>query len=382
MIKVGILTYHRAKNYGAFLQAYGLCKRLNEESDIEAEIIDFYTEKEKKHYRLSRNPKYILKKYKAWLFSRKMYKCFEKGYSMAPFSNETCCCDDLEKFRQFIDGKYDIIIVGSDEVWKLNSFRGFPNAYWLPIDVKSAKVSYAASSRSDFTSLPKEKKELISRYLKDFEYITVRDKITYDQVKKNISESIKIEIMPDPSLTYDYKADYKNGRRILSERLGIKFEEKVAIVMTESDRLSEIINRELSNDYKLVSVYEYKKHLLNLPDITPFEWIDVIACADLVLASYFHAICFSIINNRRFLAFGTENKKSKLIELLSQMNLENHFVEITQELNKNGKLKELTLLCNKDDYNIRTEIMQQRQKMDIFIGKLREIGEKKWETKK
>ena len=40
-MKVGILTYHRSVNYGAYLQALALCKKLNCEQDISAEIIDF-----------------------------------------------------------------------------------------------------------------------------------------------------------------------------------------------------------------------------------------------------------------------------------------------------------------------------------------------------
>ena len=40
-MKVGILTFHRSLNYGAFLQAVCLCERLNQEKDISAEIIDF-----------------------------------------------------------------------------------------------------------------------------------------------------------------------------------------------------------------------------------------------------------------------------------------------------------------------------------------------------
>ncbi|MCD7893356.1 MAG: hypothetical protein LUG60_06600 [Erysipelotrichaceae bacterium] len=49
-MKIGILTYVHAVNYGAVLQAYALCKRLNEENDIEAELIDFRMKKEIKYY--------------------------------------------------------------------------------------------------------------------------------------------------------------------------------------------------------------------------------------------------------------------------------------------------------------------------------------------
>ena len=40
-IRIGTLTFHRAVNYGAYLQACALCNRLNQEADIDCEIIDF-----------------------------------------------------------------------------------------------------------------------------------------------------------------------------------------------------------------------------------------------------------------------------------------------------------------------------------------------------
>lgn len=41
MSKTGILTYHKANNLGAVLQAYALQKTLNENLNQNAEIIDY-----------------------------------------------------------------------------------------------------------------------------------------------------------------------------------------------------------------------------------------------------------------------------------------------------------------------------------------------------
>ena len=43
MMRVGILTYHKTHNYGAFLQSYALTNYLNQMSGIQAEIIDYNT---------------------------------------------------------------------------------------------------------------------------------------------------------------------------------------------------------------------------------------------------------------------------------------------------------------------------------------------------
>ena len=64
-MKIGILTFHRSVNYGAYLQAMALCKRLNCEPDITAEIIDFRMKCDENHYKYcfqTKHPRRILYK--------------------------------------------------------------------------------------------------------------------------------------------------------------------------------------------------------------------------------------------------------------------------------------------------------------------------------
>lgn len=375
MISIGILTYHKAKNYGAFLQAYGLSQRLNEEKDINAEIIDFSMKREKKRYKVGNNPIYIVKNFKQWNHYKRLYNGFEKGYKKAPISKDRCVSDSIEDFDNFVKNKYDIIITGSDEVWSLKSFRGFPNPYWLPGEIKCKKVSYAAaSSTSNFEKQPDDIKYKIIEYLNDFEYITVRDKNTYNQISTIANYNDRLEKMPDPSFVYDYKANGDKGRRILKEQFKISSNDKIAIVMTENVKLQKMIGNVIGNTHKIVSVYDYADGFNNLSDITPFEWLDVIAGADLVLASYFHAICFSVLNNRRFLAFGTDAKKDKLTEVLESVNLEKFFVDI-EDISE-AILSEKIQFCIDEEYDCHKEINEQRDKFIYFVDILRTIGEK------
>ena len=43
MMRVGILTYHKTHNYGAYLQSYALTNYLNQKNGIQAEIVDYNT---------------------------------------------------------------------------------------------------------------------------------------------------------------------------------------------------------------------------------------------------------------------------------------------------------------------------------------------------
>jgi len=177
-MKVGILTYFRACNYGAYLQACSLCNRLNLEEDIEAEVIDFRMEKERLNYsKKSWNVSRIIKSPMKYFYFNNLVETFEKEHQrpLAPVSTPAICSDVSEALRKMIQDRYEVVIVGSDEVWKTDGFRGFPNPYWLPFELNMKKVAYAVSSRSDFSALNEEKHNALHRYVNDFELIGVRD---------------------------------------------------------------------------------------------------------------------------------------------------------------------------------------------------------------
>ena len=193
-MKIGIITYHRACNYGAFLQARALCNRLNEENDLEAEIIDFRMKKELMFYSVDRcrwtlNLKRIVRQ--RFFFEKKLFDSFEKAQNEdpAPKSGRYLLSDRIKDFQEFVRNQYDVIIAGSDEIWKVNSFRGFPTPYWLMGDLGCRKFAYAASARVDFKEcLDVEKFRELKAALDDFEFIGVRDQLTYDAVKNIISK--------------------------------------------------------------------------------------------------------------------------------------------------------------------------------------------------
>lgn len=50
-MKVGILTYHRSHNYGAFLQAYSLSMKINSLPGVSCEIINYNLSREDNVYK-------------------------------------------------------------------------------------------------------------------------------------------------------------------------------------------------------------------------------------------------------------------------------------------------------------------------------------------
>ena len=340
-MKIGILTYHRAVNYGAFLQAYGLCQRLNQEPDIEAEIIDYRMEKEMLSYDYEkRSILWKVRHFPTYRYKKKLEAVFKIEQKKLPLSKDSLVSDSFEDFRNFVYNKYDFIIAGSDEIWKVDGFRGYPTPYWLPGDLGCGKVSYAASSRTDFSKLDKEILKTIREYLNDFLFISVRDDLTKSAIQEYIHPSADVEVFPDPSFVYDFKADGKKGREHIAALAGFDPAKKIMLVMMENKDYAEQIRKEFAEEYQIIAVFSRKRNYKNVSELGPFEWLDAIAGADLVCTSYFHAVCFSIIYQTPFLAFGTDGKESKLFSVMNESKNMDRLLTDKEKICSDGYLKQ------------------------------------------
>lgn len=345
-MKIGVLTYHRAVNYGAFLQAYALCERLNQEEDVEAELIDFQCEKEVKLY----NP-YQLKKNLSWILRKRnirkiiddiqKYSAFEHARKQMHLSSSHVISDDCEQFVQMVEGKYDVIIAGSDEIWKVNSYRGFPTPYWLIGDLGCRKFSYAASARTSFAALSMENQNLLKSALSEFEYIGVRDEDTMSEVEKYTDRQERIHLCCDPSFLYEFHANGQAGREVLQKRYHADNSKKWIGLMIRSPEIVTALRKRYGNQVELISLFERNKGCINAVNLTPFEWMDVIAGLDFVITSYFHGMCFSIINKTPFFSVDNRTDKkdgSKMFELLEKEGMADRYGRTEAECLANGTL--------------------------------------------
>ena len=372
-MKVGILTYHRAFNYGAYLQSCALCGKLNEISGVEAEIIDFQMVREKKHYELKRLPlkRKVLKLYRgSYFFEKKLERCFKKALNdpVMVKSKESLVSDSIEDFTAFVDGKYDVIVAGSDEIWKVDNFRGFPTPYLLGGDLHCKKMSYAASARIDFRKVLSESDYIrLKKELSDFDFISVRDQLTYDEVTEAIGEGADVAICCDPSFLYKFDTTNVHVLERLRSEKGFRTDRKTIMVMIDDTKAAKKIRESLS-DYNLISVYKPHKGYINVAVLSPIEWVALIDSADYVIASYFHAICFSIVSNTPFIAVGTRNKKSKLLELLNGTKLSENYRE-TEDLSNINELIGSSI-GRSADYSEFVE--EKRKTFNVFLRHLSE----------
>ena len=340
-MNIGIITFHRAVNYGAFLQAYSLCKALNQETDMKAEVIDYSMQSACDYYDISAwSLKKKLKSIGQLNYRKKQNAVFLKSVNdnKGVFSKETLISNDIEEFRSMVKSRYDVIVVGSDEVWKVNRMRAFPNPYFLPGDYGCRKFSYAASF-GKMVNLKNDDEKKMRDMLNDFEVLSVRDQIAYDYIERNKLGN-RVLISCDPSFLYDFKEELNRTVNPLDDvSLGLDKNKKTIAVMVD-DNSAEIIRKQLKEKYNLVSLYRKQKDYISIVDVDPFGWLKIISEADFVISAYFHGICFSICNNTPFLAIGTKGKQHKLGDLLQNTKLENSYI-LGDQLEKTNLLSKI-----------------------------------------
>ena len=362
--KIGILTFHRAFNYGAVLQCYSLQKLLNDNiPGYKTEVIDYrptslekaYSRssfgnvindiKQADHLTVSLFFKIIAKGFRDMLFSGKR-KRFEKkrNSSIRMIMNHLPLSDihwDDGSFIDYCSDNYDLIIVGSDAIWNSKQLE-WPNMYYLPKKTKSKKFSYAASIYGmDYSLISSEEKELIKDSLADFEYVGVRDKATESFVHSIVPSCKSVCHNCDPSIFLDLKSLPVSIEEVKEKfRLkGINFDKPIIGFMC-NNWLAKAVRNCLGDSFQYVAIYNWNDYSdFYLEDLTPFEWAICFSLFRATFTHYFHGTLFSLKNAT--LTYSIEKKspysnkyETKIVDVLSRLNLsDRHFY--FDEMNEN-----------------------------------------------
>ncbi|MDD3138452.1 MAG: polysaccharide pyruvyl transferase family protein [Lachnospiraceae bacterium] len=330
-MNIGILTYHRSINYGAFVQCFALRELVaNLFPTDNVEVIDYDSIKARKYYQ-----KYYLraKSIKDIKYIKTQRRAFFNALDKLHLSDTSLVSDDPSEFGHYINRKYDLIIVGSDEIWNVNGLRGFPNPYWLPQISGCMKMAFAVSARNEFNSLLDSQKELMGEYLKDFSFISLRDGVSYETIQK-IVENVPIYRMCDPTMAFDFNFKIKEGKKLLEDKFGVDPSRPVIGVMDEVGKLSKYISDTYKKEFQIISIYKNVKGVHNAADLTPFEWIQVIGALDGLVTSFFHGMCLAINANVQFRVYEYRNiddpLQSKSFDLLSQYGYEDRYYQMNK----------------------------------------------------
>lgn len=321
-MNVGIMSMQRVRNYGSYLQAYGL-KKVLEEMGHTVFFVDYQSGRPLPDGGGSR--KNVV--YRALRMLSPEYRAYrEKQIKMNRTFSEFCSAYDSRFLPELgVGASYvytpeaDALVIGSDEVFNCTQ-EGGQVGYSLQLFGKDNRagrlLSYAASFGS--TTMQKlEKYEIageIADCLRQFNDISVRDQNSVQIVESLCGYRPQRHI--DPVLLYDFPE---------TEEIRVSLKDYI-VVYAYADRICE----EEADAIRAFAEKEGKK-ILTLGFYQPFcdeyiltspvEVLAYVKNADYVITDTFHGAVFSIKYQVPFAAIVRQSNQQKLEDLLSLFEL-------------------------------------------------------------
>ncbi len=244
-------------------------------------------------------------------------------------------CTYNEKTIQKCGVEYDAFICGSDQIWNPALWCGASFLNFVPEG--KLKIAYAASIGK--TELTKIEKKYMKRMISNLDYIAVREETAKDLLEK-ITEK-NVEVVIDPTLLLSKNDWMKNMKKPegCPERYAFLFSlgkdeqrKKQIYQYCREQKITLVVIPHLQNGYKEEDV---KYSDIQLYEVGPFEWIYLIANAEIVFTDSFHGTAFSINLNKEFLCFGETKDKTRigrLENLLNLLDIENRILGSVEEM--------------------------------------------------
>ena len=327
-MKIGILSMQHVRNYGSFLQAYAL-KTTLESFGNQCEFIDI--ERGEALPGLERNLKYLVgmafKRYFNWnaivssfgrmKYQKMYYERFDKEY-----------LPELGIHKHTFS-EYDLVVIGSDEVFNFNQRAAYGFTTQLYGEVKNAKkvVSYAGSFGTTTIDVINKYgvREILANAMGKMSAISVRDDNSFNVVKDLLGKEPSYNI--DPVLMFDYQKYAKEPK-----------EKDYIIVYSYPNRIKgkeeiEAIKRfAKEKGKKLISICFYFPWCDETVIPHPFEVLGYMKNASYIITDTFHGCVMSIKFNKQFVALVRDSNRQKMSSLLNQFGLGTRMCEEFSDL--------------------------------------------------
>ena len=331
-MKIGILTFTGADNYGALLQNYALIHFL-QNNKIDAQTINIHVETIEKPYEIRIMPEkrkniYIWAKmlieniiiYPKMKNRKESFEEFRKLYLR--LSDEVKKIDDIENMD------LDVFIVGSDQVWNQDIVKTENMELFTLGCVKSkTKISYAASAGS-VKCFSKE----FGKRIKNLNYVSVREQELKEELICNYA--IDADVVVDPVF-------------LLSKE---EWNEVIPVDTVERKKYVLVYYIERNNK-KVIKIAQSlaQKHNLQIVNISgidikslikgesyygehPLNFMRLIRDAEFVVASSFHAMAFSVIFQKNFWIVPHEKTSSRMLNFLDNIGLSERLISTSSQL--------------------------------------------------
>ena len=350
---IGILTFHRPLNFGAVLQAYALQNTLAQcNPGAEISILDLVPP----FLNIPTPPWYKFRK-------RAQYRAFQQFRTRHLHSS----AKRADTIAQLTDG-LDTIVVGSDQVWNPDiTGRAWQNYFLEGVPASLRTCSYAASlAEGTERAFPQDIQQTMRTLLKRFNLISVREESGLD-ICRQLGRPDALHVLDpvlaaDPHIFDPLLAEAKDCQPAIT-----------GIFLDETAHHRRLLIHLAKLARQPARIITTRQRRLPTPGIQrPFatsipDYLAAIQNAPLIITDSFHAVMFSLVFQRPFIATpSAKNKRFDRIEnILTLLGLQDRIA------NQDDRDKATKLLHTPIDYNaIQPRLQPLRQRSRDFIASL------------
>ena len=326
--RIGILTLPFEPNYGWMLQLWALYNTLHQEG-YDVTVLD---------RRWNDKSPSLSKSVQRWIYYNVFCGQFTQFFN-ANFTKTPQLRSSAEMRREA--SSLDTLIVGSDQVWRIENTRGADLNFFADFlearrDVK--RIAYAASFGNDKWAGTKEETEKVSSLLKTFDLVSVREASGVTMCKNLFG--VLAQHVVDPTMLLDVEV-YKKLLHLHEHSAKI-----VATYLLDNSAAKQAFVQQVANSYDLTTVDLYPKKRGKFSFYKSIiYWLESILNAEKVVIDSFHGMIFSILFNKQFVVLGNEKRgMARFQSLLESLGISDRLI--------NGDLSSAVSLFEKEiDYS-------------------------------
>lgn len=351
-MKIGLLAYHAACNFGAFLQLLSTVEYIKKQGD-EPIVINWIPKDFRKDYEKRSLPDV-----------RSLYaRLREKYYPMTKL-----CETDKQVAMVIVNENIEAVIIGSDAVTQHHplrerihfpcrriiyiahptSDRMYPNCFWgafnkyLKKPIPLAVIS-GSSQDSKYYFIKGQTKLKMKKSILDFRYMSVRDDWTQKMIEYITDGDIVPKVTPDPVFAFNNNASHLVPSKediikkfdIPNDYIILSFKGAKSVSQDWINELQKLANAKGLACVKLpyADAPAFGDIQYSVGDIvTPLEWYALIKHSKGYIGNNMHPIVTSITNGVPFFSFDnygipiidgkqTNGESSKIYHILKQADL-------------------------------------------------------------
>lgn len=328
-MKIGILTFHCAINYGAVLQTYAMQEYL-QSLGHEVCVIDY-------------RPEYLLAPYRPSLKIPNAGKPLPVRLQM--WLHALCAFPirwrRKRKFRQFTQKRlhlqhfnpqdpnpgFDAFVFGSDQIWNPHLTERLDKVYFghFPAAKGTRRIAYAASAGSVNNIMPHE--NLFFHLLQHYTSVSVREKSLAEYIRTTRPD-IHVPTVADPVLLAGASVfeSLTSGRAIRKPYLLMfcLFANELKFLRPHAEAIARQRNLKI---VEMASMSESLRKPRQRHTESPEGFVSLLQHADYVVTSSFHGTAFAILLKKDFNAYSLiPSASERMTDLLSSLGLSDRLI--------------------------------------------------------